>query len=57
MEEKMEERTNFGPILIGPFLLNLCHGNAVPHLRRGVARGALSGLKNGVTSKPRWDYV
>ena len=26
--EKIEEMTNFGPILIGPFLLNLCHGSS-----------------------------
>ena len=26
MSEKIEKRTNFGPILIVPFLLNLCHG-------------------------------
>ena len=25
MQEKIKERTNIGPILIGPFLLNLCH--------------------------------
>ena len=24
---RIQERTNFGPILIGPFLLNLCHGH------------------------------
>ena len=25
MWEKIDERTNLGPILNGPFLLNLCH--------------------------------
>ena len=25
MLEKIDERTNLGPILNGPFLLNLCH--------------------------------
>ena len=25
MQEKIEKRTNLGPILIGTFLLNLCH--------------------------------
>ena len=29
MQEKIEERTNFGPIVIGPFLLDLCHSNDV----------------------------
>ena len=24
---RIQERTNIGPILIGPFLLNLCHGH------------------------------
>ena len=27
MLEKLKERTNLGHILIGPFLLNLCHNN------------------------------
>ena len=26
--DKIEERTNFGSIVIGPFLLNICHGYA-----------------------------
>ena len=26
--EKIDERTNLGPILNGPFLLNLCHSNS-----------------------------
>ena len=29
MQEKIEERTNLGPISIVPFLLNLCHGYAM----------------------------
>ena len=43
MLEKIEERTNFGPILIGPFLLNLCHGNAMKSLYSVVAIQIIKG--------------
>ena len=41
MKEKIKERTNFGPILIGPFLLNLCHSDTLPG--RFVLIGTLQG--------------
>ena len=32
MEEEIKKRNNFGPILISPFLLNLCHGKSQHYL-------------------------